>query len=89
MKPRKTPMRKCTGCGQSKDKRELIRIVRDPQGVCSVDKTGRKSGRGAYICPNEACLVKAIRTKALERSLACEISEEVFETLKKELANDE
>lgn len=85
MKTRKTPMRKCAGCQQVKEKRSLIRIVRDPQGQVSLDRTGRKSGRGVYLCPDPACLQKAIRTKALERSLETEISPEVYEALEKEL----
>ena len=83
MKTRKTPMRKCMGCMESKDKRELIRIVRDKDGAVSVDRTGRMAGRGAYLCDNEACLQKAIKTKALERSLEVSISAEVYETLRK------
>ncbi len=86
MKTRKTPMRKCTGCLASKDKRELIRIVRDKDGVVSVDRTGRKAGRGAYLCDDPECLEKAIKTKALARSLDTQIDSSVYDTLRKMLA---
>lgn len=89
MKMRKTPRRKCMGCQEVKDKRELIRIVRSPEGEISVDFTGRKAGRGAYLCPQNACLEKAMKTKALERSLDVKIDEAVYETLRKELSHDE
>lgn len=89
MKMRKTPRRKCMGCQGVKDKRELIRIVRSPEGEISVDFTGRKAGRGAYLCPQNACLEKAMKTKALERSLDVKIDEAVYETLRKELSHDE
>lgn len=89
MKMRKTPRRKCMGCQEVKDKRELIRIVRSPEGEISVDFTGRKAGRGAYLCPQNACLEKAMKTKALERSLDVKINEAVYETLRKELSHDE
>ena len=85
MKTRKIPMRKCTGCQQVKEKRQLLRVVREPEGKVSIDRTGRKSGRGAYLCEDITCLEKAIKTRALERSLETEISPEVYENLKKEL----
>lgn len=89
MKTRKTPMRKCTGCQEVKDKRELIRVVRQEGGICSVDRTGRKAGRGAYLCDNLACLEKAIKTKALARSLEAEIQPEVYEALRQEMTEHE
>ena len=85
MKTRKIPMRKCTGCQQVKEKRQLLRVVREPEGQVSIDRTGRKSGRGAYLCEDITCLEKAIKTRALERSLETEISPEVYENLIKEL----
>lgn len=88
MRPKKIPMRKCVGCQEVKEKRSLIRIVRDPEGVVSLDRTGRKSGRGVYVCDDPACLEKAIRHKALERSLETEISEEVLESLRKEMTHE-
>ena len=81
-------MRKCMGCQEVKDKRELIRVVRDPQGQVSLDFTGRKAGRGAYICPQEACLNKAIKTKALERSLEVSIDATLYEAMRSELKNE-
>ncbi len=89
MKTRKIPLRKCTGCQEMKSKRELIRVVRSPEGEISIDFTGKKSGRGAYICPNAECLETAIRRKGLERSLEVAISSEVYETLRKEMASHE
>ena len=85
MKPRKVPMRKCTGCGEMKNKRELIRIVRSQEGVFSIDKTGKKPGRGAYICPNSECFQKAQKLKSLERSFKQAIPSSVFDQLKAEL----
>ena len=85
MKTRKVPMRKCTGCQELKNKKELIRVVRDPEGALSVDFTGKKSGRGAYICANSECLERAIKSKGLERSLQVAISPELYETLRREM----
>ena len=88
MKTRKIPMRKCMGCQEMKNKKELIRIVRTPEGEIVIDRTGKKSGRGAYICPQLECLEKAIRHKAIERALETEIQETVYQTLREELAAD-
>lgn len=88
MKTRKIPMRKCMGCQEVKEKRELIRVVRSGEGEISMDKTGKKAGRGAYICPKEACLEKAIKTKALERSLGVSIDDELYEALRNELSHE-
>ncbi len=85
MKNKKTPMRMCLGCREMKDKRELVRIVRTPENVIKVDKTGKASGRGAYVCPVKECLEKSIRSKALSRAFATEIPEEVFLHLKEEI----
>ena len=68
MKQRKIPLRKCTGCQEMKNKKELIRIVRNEAGEFSLDRTGKKPGRGAYICANADCLAKAQKSKGLERS---------------------
>ena len=84
-KPRKIPMRQCLGCNEHKPKKELIRIVRSPEGAVSLDLTGKKSGRGAYICRNTACLKKAQKTKRLSRVLECEIPDEVFAKMEEEL----
>ena len=88
MKTRKIPMRKCMGCQEMKNKKELIRVVRTPEGEIVIDRTGKRSGRGAYICPQSACLERAIRQKALERALETEIDAAVYQTLREELAAD-
>jgi predicted RNA-binding protein YlxR (DUF448 family) len=85
MKQRKIPLRKCTGCQEMKNKKELIRIVRNQENEISLDFTGKKPGRGSYICPVEECLAKAQKSKGLERSFKCAVSAEVYETLKSEL----
>jgi len=85
MKPRKIPMRKCSGCGEMKNKRELIRVVRSADGEFSIDKTGKKAGRGSYICPSLICLQNAQKFKGLERSFKQAIPAAVFEQLKEEL----
>ncbi|MCI8633005.1 MAG: YlxR family protein [Lachnospiraceae bacterium] len=89
MKMRKTPRRKCMGCQEVQDKKNLIRVVRSPEGEISIDLTGRKAGRGAYLCPKAECLEKAIKTKALERSLEVTMEAALYDTLRKELSDDE
>ncbi len=84
-KVKKIPQRKCLGCMQSFPKKELIRVVRLPEGEVEIDLTGKKSGRGAYICKNEACLKKAIKSKRLGTNLEAEIPEELAEALGAEL----
>lgn len=79
---KRIPVRQCVGCREQRPKRELIRVVRSPEGQVSIDTRGKKPGRGAYICPNAECLKKAIRSKALGRALDTEIPEDIFETLK-------
>ena len=83
--PKKIPQRTCMACQDKKDKRDLVRIVRSPEGEISVDLTGKKPGRGAYICPNLECLNKVIKSKRLERSLETTISQEIYESLKEQL----
>ena len=85
MKPKKIPMRMCVGCREMKEKKALIRVVRGPDGSISLDETGKKSGRGAYVCRNAECLRRAIRQKQLERQLQTTLSEEVFAGLTAEL----
>ena len=80
---KKTPERKCLGCMQSFPKTSLIRVVRSPEGEVTLDRTGKKSGRGAYVCPSTDCLKKAIKAKRLERALECSIPEDVLEDLEK------
>ena len=84
-KPRRIPVRKCTGCAEHFPKMELIRVLRTPEGEIILDTTGKKSGRGAYLCKNPACLKKAKKARRLEGSLECEIPEEVFLRLEEEL----
>jgi predicted RNA-binding protein YlxR (DUF448 family) len=79
--PKKIPMRQCVGCREMKEKRELIRVVRSPEGEISLDFRGKKPGRGAYVCHSQECLKKAIKTKALSRALDVAIPEEVYTAL--------
>ena len=83
--PKKIPQRQCMGCRERKEKRELIRVVRSPEGQVSLDFRGKASGRGAYICPSMDCLKKAVRSKALERSLEVPIPEEIYARLEQEM----
>jgi uncharacterized protein len=85
---KKIPERKCTGCGESKPKNTLLRVVRSPEGIISLDFTGKKSGRGAYICKKSACLKKARKSKRLERNLDCTIPDEIYEALDKEMSEN-
>ncbi|MDF2484927.1 MAG: hypothetical protein K0R46_1095 [Herbinix sp.] len=82
---KKLPLRMCTGCGEMKPKRELIRVLKTPEEEIVIDATGKKNGRGAYVCCTLACLQKAIKTKGLERSLKVNIPRELIETLEKEM----
>ena len=95
MKPKKIPMRMCVGCREMKPKKELLRVVRSPEGEISFDLTGRKPGRGAYVCHSSECLLRAIKQKQLERTFSAPISDEVrdalsaqIETLPKETADE-
>ena len=83
---KKIPQRQCMGCRERKAKRELIRVVRGTDGNVSLDFSGKAPGRGAYICPNAECLKKALRSKALDRSLEVTIPQEVIDRLEKEMA---
>ena len=82
---KKIPQRQCMGCRERKEKRAMIRVVRTPEGEVTLDFSGKKNGRGAYLCPNPDCLKKAIRSKALDRSLEVTIPEEVIQRLQKEM----
>ena len=82
---KKIPMRQCLGCREMKPKRELIRVVRSPEGEISLDFKGKAPGRGAYICPAPACLKQAIKAKALERAFSTQIPEVVYEKLNEEM----
>lgn len=85
MQTKKVPVRMCSGCGQHFPKKELVRVVRSGSGELSVDLTGKKSGRGAYICQNVECLRKARKARRLERSLSCQIPDEVYQRLEEEI----
>ncbi len=87
MKPRKIPMRRCTGCYEMKEKKLLIRIVKNEDGSFSIDKTGKKSGRGAYICNDKQCLEKSFKNKGLERSFKCGVDKNIYEELIKDLGD--
>ncbi len=86
---KKIPERKCLGCASSKPKNELVRVVRAPDGSISLDLTGKKSGRGAYICKCADCLKMCRKKKSIERSLEVEIPSEVFDLIEKELSENE
>ncbi|MDD6158301.1 MAG: YlxR family protein [Oscillospiraceae bacterium] len=83
--PKKIPIRQCLGCREQKAKTELLRVVRSPEGSVSLDFRGKAPGRGAYICRSGECLKRAVRSRALERSLGAPIPEEVYERLREEL----
>ena len=85
MANKKIPMRKCVGCQEMKEKKSLIRVVKTAEGDIILDDTGKKNGRGAYICKSLECSKKAKKTKALERSLGVSVSEQVYEELEKEM----
>ena len=82
---KKIPLRQCLGCREMKPKKELIRVVRSPEGEISLDFKGKASGRGAYLCPEPACLKKAVRAKALERALSVSIPPEIYEKLREQM----
>ena len=85
MNTRKVPLRKCTGCGEMKTKKEMIRVIKTPEEKIMLDATGKKNGRGAYICNSLECLSKAVKSKGLERSLKTAIPKEVYDELEREL----
>ena len=87
-KQRKLPQRQCLGCREMKNKKDLIRVVRSPEGEISLDFKGKKPGRGAYVCPDSACLAKARKSKALERAFETVIPAEVYELLEKQMGED-
>lgn len=82
---KKIPMRQCLGCREMKPKRELIRAVKSPEGVVSLDFKGKAPGRGAYICPKQECLKKAIKSKALERAFSAQIPQEIYDSLNQQM----
>lgn len=86
--PKKLPERQCLGCRSMKPKRELVRVVRSPEGSVSIDRHGKAPGRGAYICPAPDCLKRAIKSRALSRAFGVEIPQEIYDTLTQEMEAD-
>ena len=86
---KKIPMRQCVGCREMKPKKELVRVVRSPEGEISIDLKGKAPGRGAYVCRDAACLRRAIKSKALERGFSVTIPQEVYDRLTEELEGSE
>ena len=84
--PKKIPQRQCVGCREMKDKRALIRVVKSPEGEVSLDFGGRKPGRGAYVCPDAACLKKARKSRSLERAFSAQIPPAVYDAMDEEMA---
>lgn len=89
MQTRKIPLRKCTGCGEMKPKKELVRVVKGPDGDISLDLTGKKNGRGAYVCPDLLCLQTARKGRRFEKAFSCRIPEQVYAQMEEELAAHE
>ncbi len=83
--PKKIPMRQCTGCREMKPKRELIRVVRSPENDIALDFKGKAPGRGAYVCHSQECLKRAIKSKALEKSLEVSIPDDIYLQLKEQM----
>lgn len=86
---KKIPMRMCLGCGEMKPKKELIRAVKAPDESVSIDLTGKKAGRGAYICRSTECFAKARKSRRFEKAFSCRIADEVYDGMEKELTEDE
>ena len=89
MHQKKIPMRMCTGCGEMKPKRELVRVVKSPEGEVSLDLTGKKPGRGAYVCRSADCLRAARKARRFERAFSCRIPDEVYDRTEEELSRNE
>lgn len=100
MRQKKIPMRKCTGCGEMKPKKELVRVVKAPdekdgdgnvirRGEVSLDLTGKKPGRGAYVCPEVECLKLARKARRFERAFSCKIPEEVFDAMERQMTGND
>ena len=86
---KKIPMRQCVGCGEMKSKKEMMRVLKSTEGSIVLDMTGRKNGRGAYLCMNKECLMKARKNKGLERSFKMSILKEIYENLEREFEESE
>ncbi len=89
MKTKKVPLRMCTGCGEMYDKRTLVRVVKSPEGEISLDLTGKKPGRGAYVCKKAECLKLARKKKAFERAFSVKIDDAVYDTMEEEIKRAE
>ncbi|MBQ7596575.1 MAG: YlxR family protein [Clostridia bacterium] len=89
MQKKKIPVRKCTGCGEMKPKKELVRVVKSPEGEIFLDLTGKMNGRGAYVCRSAECLKKAKKSKRIERVFECAIPEEVYGRMEQEMTEGE
>ena len=85
MQVKRVPLRMCAGCGEMKPKKELVRVVKPPEGEISLDLTGKKAGRGAYVCPSPECLKKARKNRRIERSFQCRIPDEIYDAMEAEL----
>ena len=83
---KKIPLRQCIGCGESREKNNLIRIIKTPEGLIELDKTGKKNGRGAYLCASQDCLNKVMKTKGLDRAFKMTVPKEIYDKLSKELS---
>lgn len=88
IRKKKIPMRMCTGCGEMKPKKELVRVVKSPEGEISLDLTGRKPGRGAYVCRKAECLKAARKARRFEKAFQCKIPDEVYDRMEEELLGD-
>jgi predicted RNA-binding protein YlxR (DUF448 family) len=88
MQQKRIPLRMCTGCGEMKPKKELIRVVKNAAGEISLDFVGRKPGRGAYLCRDIECFKKARKTKRLERTYSCKIEDEIYDQLEAQIVNE-
>lgn len=89
MQNKKVPLRKCTRCGEMKPKKELVRVVKTPEGEISLDPTGKMNGRGAYLCKDPQCLRKAQKSKRIEKALSCTVPDEIYNKLEQELISSE
>ena len=89
MHQKKIPMRMCTGCGQMKPKKELVRVVKSPEQEISLDLTGRKPGRGAYVCKSIDCLKAARKARRFEKAFSCKIPDEVYDRMEEEISQNE
>ena len=88
-KPKKIPLRMCTGCGEMKPKKELVRVVKPKEGEILLDTTGRANGRGAYLCPCLSCLQQARKARRLEKAFSCKIPDEIYQRMEEALTDDQ